>query len=333
MIQNLLLILMAIGVAAPSVANAEDRTICVYDPAGRTGFAFGWLESWKIAAASWGTNITLKPYTDEETAINDFDAGACDGLSATGIRLQKYNRATYSVEAIAGIPDYTLLKRIVVALQTRENYQSLFTAGNYQTVGIYPLGAVYAFVRDRNIDDTGDMAGKRIGAMEYDQTSLLVVDRIGGVTVPMNLSNLSSTFNNGAVDVTFAPASAYQPFELWHGLEKGGGIIWYPLLQVTMQIVLKNDKFPAGFGVASRKFVAGQYDAAFKIVSDAEAAIPAKYWMDMPTEGIDAFERLNQRLRIELRDKNRYDGKVLSLLRKARCNADSTRWECVEELE
>jgi hypothetical protein len=333
MIRYALLSLLMIGALLPGIASGADRTVCVYDPAGRTGFAFGWLESWQIAAAGWGTNIKLKPYTDEETAINDFDAGACQGLAATGIRLQKYNRAAYTVEAIAGIPDYDLLKRILVALQTRDNYQSMFTSGKYQTVGIYPLGAVYAFVRDRNIVTATDMAGKRIGTMEYDKTSLLVVDRIGGVTVPVNLSNLSSTFNNGAVDITFAPASAYQPFELWHGLENGGGIIWYPLLQVTLQIVLQNDQFPAAFGVASRKFVADQYDAAFKIVTDAEAAIPAEYWTTMPADGVEAFERLIQRLRIELRDKQRYDASVLSLLRKARCNADATRWECVEELE
>ena len=55
--------------------------------------------------------------------------------------------------------------------------------------------------------------------------------------------------------------------------------------------------------------------------------------MEMPTASVESFERLLQRLRIELRDKQRYDGAVLSLLRKARCNADANRWECVEALE
>ncbi len=333
MIRNVLLMLFSLVALAPTQAQAADRTVCVYDPAGRTGFAFGWLQSWQIAAAGWGANITLKPYTDEETAVNDFDAGACDGLAATGIRLQKYNRAAYTLEAIAGIPSYDLLKRVLVFLQTGDKYGAMFTSGKYQTAGVYPLGAVYGFVRDANIVNVKSMAGKRIGTMEYDKTSLLVVDRIGGVTVPINLSNLSSTFNNGAVDITFAPASAYQPFELWHGLSSGGGIIWYPILQVTMQIVLQNDKFPEGFGAQSRKFVASQYDTAFKTVSDAESAIPNEYWTTMPDANIEEFERLLQSLRIELRDKGRYDGAVLKLLRKARCNADSTRWECVEELE
>jgi len=316
--------------ASPAVW-AQQQSICVYDPAGRTGFAFGWLEAWQIAASGWGVDIELKPYTDEETAVNDFDAGACNGLAATGIRLQKYNRAAYTVEALAGIPDYELLKRILVTLQTADNYRSMFTSGDYQTVGIYPLGAVYTFVRNSEISDTNSMAGKRIAAMEYDQTSLLVVDRIGGVTVPVNLSNLSSTFNNGAVDVAFAPASAYQPFELWHGLNNGGAIVRYPLLQVTMQIVVKNAAFGNEFGAQSRHFVAGQFDTAMRTVTSAEEAIPDHYWIEMGD--VESFERLMQRLRIDLRDKGSYHASVLSLLRKARCNTDASRWECAAELE
>jgi len=309
------------------------QTVCVYDPAGRTGFAFGWLEAWQIAAAGWGGDVTLKPYTDEDTAINDFDAGRCDGLAATGIRLQKYNRAAYTLEALAGIPDYTLLKRVLVHMMTNANYQSMFSSGDYETGGIYPLGAVYAFVSDRQIDDIGDFAGKRIAAMEYDQTSLLVVERVGGVLVPVNLSNLSASFNNGAADATFVPASAYTPFELWHGLEGGGAVVRYPLLQVTMQIVLRDAQFPDGFGVQSREFVAGQFDTAMQVVNNAESEIPASYWVEMPQDKIGDFEVLMQRLRIELRDSGRYDADVLRLLRKARCNADSSRWECAEELE
>ncbi len=315
------------------VAHADTRTVCVYDPAGRTGFAYSWLESWKINAPAWGVDVDLRPYTDEETAINDFNAGKCDGVVATGVRLQRFNAAAYSVEALAGIPSYSLLKPVLVTLQTKSSYAPMFTSGLYETAGIYPLGAVYAFVRDRSIDDVGDFAGRRIATMDYDNTSKLVVDRIGGVMVPADLSSLGPMFNNGDVDVCFLPATAYTPFELWHGLGDGGAAVKYPLLQVTLQIVLNAERFPADFGKQSRAFVAGQFDEAMTVVERAEAEIPSTSWTTMPPDKVAEFEVLMQRLRIELRDKGSYSGEVLSLLRKARCNADGTRAECAQGLE
>lgn len=326
--------LIASVVLAFFSATADAASLCVYDPAGRTGFAYKWMESWKTQAAGWGANVELKSYNDEETAVKDFDAGVCDGLAATGIRLQKYNRAAYTVEAVSGIPNYTLLKQVLVTLQTKDAYKKHFTSGEYETVGIYPLGAVYAFVRDRSIDDAGDFAGKPVAYMDYDKTSLTVVETIGAVKVPVNLSTLSSTFNNGRADATFVPASAYTPFELWKGLGTTGGVVKYPLLQVTMQVVLRKGAFPDGFGDQSRKYVATQFDEAMKVVNRAEGEIKDNYWMNMESPAkAQEFEQQMQKLRIKLRDNGRYDPEILNLLRKARCYADGSRWECAQNLE
>ncbi|MEL6345695.1 MAG: putative solute-binding protein [Myxococcota bacterium] len=313
---------------------AQAASVCVYDPAGRTGFAYKWMEAWQTQAAGWGANVELKSYNDEETAVKDFDAGTCDAIAATGIRLQKYNRATYTVEAVAGIPNYTLLKQVLVTLQTNDAYDRHFTSGQYETAGIYPLGAVYAFVRDRGINDAGDFAGRSVAYMDYDKTSLTVVEAIGAVKVPVNLSTLSSTFNNGRADATFVPASAYTPFELWKGLGDTGAVVKYPLLQVTMQVVLRKDSFPAGFGDKSRDYVARQFDTAMSVVNRSEGEIKSNYWMGMESSAKEQeFEQEMQKLRIKLRDTGRYDPEILTLLRKARCYADNTRWECAQNLE
>ncbi|MFT5681856.1 MAG: hypothetical protein ACI8RZ_002774 [Myxococcota bacterium] len=318
---------------AAASSTAQAQTLCVYDPAGRTGFVFDWMESYKLNAAGQGVTLELKPYTDEETAVNDFTAGKCDGVAATGVRLQKFNRAAYTLEALSGVPDYGMLKSVLNTVQTNSRYASMFTSGSYETAGVYPLGAVYAFVRDREINDITDFAGKRIAAMEYDATSLLVVERIGGVAVPVNLSSVSGTFNNGDAAATFLPASAYTPFELWHGLEGGGAVVKYPLLQVTMQIVINPTAFPAGYGTSSRAFVASQFDVAMQTVNKAEGEIKSSYWSTMAPDQVEEFERAMQRLRLELRDKGSYDADVLRLLRLARCNADSSRWECASPVE
>lgn len=333
MIQRItpLLLLGAFGLYS---ADASARTVCVYDPAGRTGFAYGWMQRWQEASAAWGDSIELRSYNDEETAVKDFDNGVCDGLAATGIRLQKYNRSTYTIEAVGGIPSYTGLKNILGTLQTNGAYSHLFSSGEYETVGVYPLGSVYAFVNDRNINDLEDFAGRSIAYMDYDQTSLTVVEAIGGVKVPVNLSTLSSTFNNGRAEATFVPASAYTPFELWKGLGDSGAVVRYPLLQVTMQIVMRSDGLPANFGTQSRAYVAGQFDTAMNVVNSSESAIESRYWTEMESpEKAQAFERKMQQLRIQLRDQGIYDAEVLTLLRKARCYQDSSRWECASPVE
>lgn len=327
-------LLLSLLLMSPARAQAQGRTACVYDPAGRTGFMYKLAEAWAVAATGFGAKVELKPYTDEATAVNDFTAGSCDAVMASGVRLQRYNAATYTVEAVGGVPSYDLLKPVLSTLQTKDTYAPMFKAGAYETVGIWPLGAVYVFVRDRNLASIGALSGKRIASLDYDKASALAIQRMGGVGVASDLATLGPAFNNGELDVLFLPATAYTPFELWRGLGEKGGIIKEPLLQVTYQILVHDGRFPADFGVKSRAWVANDFGTALKSIQSAEAAIPARYWVT-PTDAARAeLDGFGQKMRVELRDKQKsYDGKVLSLLKKARCNANAARAECAQTLE
>ncbi|NOY26719.1 MAG: hypothetical protein GXP62_12675 [Oligoflexia bacterium] len=328
-------LLPALLLALASTARAADAaTVCVYDPAGRTGFMYKMAESWAVNAQSWGASVELRPYTDEATAVNDFTAGSCDGVMASGVRIQRYNVAAYTVEAVGGVPDYALLKPVLTALQTKSAYAPIFDAGDYETVGIWPLGAVYVMVRDRSFASIGAMSGKRIASLDYDKAGALAIQRMGGIGVAADLATLGPAFNNGELDVVFLPATAYTPFELWHGIGDKGGIITSPLLQVTYQVLVHNGKFPEGFGTKSRAYVAGDFDTAMKAIQAAEDAVPATSWIT-PTPAAQAeLDSFSQKMRLELRDQQHsYDGRVLSLLKKARCNADPARAECAQNLE
>lgn len=59
---------------------------------------------------------------------------------------------------------------------------------------------------------------------------------------------------------------AFKPLELQKGLGTKGAIVNYPILQVTGNIIIRPDKFPAGFGQKSREWVAGQLPRAFTIL-------------------------------------------------------------------
>ena len=290
------------------------------------------MEPWARNAATWGAEVELKPYTDEATALADFDAGSCDAVAASGVRLQRFNKTTYTLEALGGIPDYTLLKRSVVALQTVPSYEWMFKQGSYEVAGIYPLGAVYAFVRDGSIDNVESLGGKKIATLDYDKTSKYVVNNVGGVMVGVDLSSMGPTFNNGGADVAFLPATAYTPFELWKGLGANGAVIKYPITQVTLEIVLKPEAWPEGFSAKSRKFAADNFDVALSAVKKAEAEIPAKYWKAPDPAKVQGFDDLLRDLRRKLRDDvGAYNGKVLGMLKTARCGANKARPECADQ--
>jgi len=328
-----LAILLLVGATFGATADA-DKKVCVYDPGGRSGFIFQFMEPWALQTSAWGAQATLMPYTDEATAVNDFAAGNCDAVAASGVRLQSYNKATYTLEAVGGVPDYTLFNRMLNALQTKETYSWVFPSKGYEVVGLYPLGAVYAFVNDKSINSVETLSGKKVATLEYDKTSMHVVKKLGGVVVPVDLSTLGPTFNNGGAQVTFLPATAYTPFELWRGLGDNGGVLKYPLLQVTLQIMIHPDRFPEGFADQSRAFVAAHWGDAKAAIDRAEGEIPAKYWMEPTASQKRGFDALFQRLRIELKDKvGAYDGRVLSMLKKGRCGSDKARAECADQLE
>ncbi len=326
--------ILAAVLSAPTAQAAESRTLCVYDPGGRSGDFFAVIKRYATKASAWGYDLELRPYTDEETAAKDYEAKQCDGVTATGVRLQRFNKFPTTIEAIGGLTSYPMLEQMIKALTTSDAAAAKLTANGNTTVGFIPAGAVYLFVRDRSIDTVGELAGKRIATLAYDEPSLFMVERVGAIVVPADLGSLGPKFNNGDVDACYASAPAYRPFELQRGLGTNGGIVKSPLAQVTMQIMLRTDRFNEEFLEKSRVDIAGRFDEALAFIKKAESEIPAKYWIEVPAEREEGWAELFQSVRIALRDQRKaYSGSMLSVMRKLRCAEDPTRSECAEKKE
>jgi hypothetical protein len=324
--------LVAAGSLFSSAALAETRTICTYDPAGKSGEYFQMLDDYALAAQSWGVELEIKAYTDEETAAKDYEAGACDGVVATGVRLQRFNRFPSTIEAIGALPTYNHLHQMIEAFAKYESVAKYMRSGEHETVGILPVGAVYLFVRDREINTVGELAGKRIATMDYDKAAPVMVQGVGAIMVPADLGSIGPKFNNGDVDACYVSAPAYAPFELGRGLGTNGGVIRYPIAQATLQLLVRHDKFPEDFGNKSRTFFAGKYKDMIAIVKKAEAQIPANYWVDVPDTA--GFDDMFLGVRLDLRDKHgAYDGKMLNTMARVRCGIDASRPECAEKKE
>jgi hypothetical protein len=325
---------LLVGLLVVPAARAETRTICVYDPAGKAGDYYAIMTQWATEASTWGVEVQLQAYTDEETAAKDYEAGHCDGVVATGVRLQRFNRFPSTIEAMGAIPTYDILKQMISSLANYESAAARLKSGDNETVGFIPAGAVYLFVRDRAVDSVPELAGKRIATLSYDKASPAMVDRVGAIVVPADLGSIGPKFNNGDVDACYVSAAGYRPFELWRGLEPKGGVLRAPLAQATLQLMIHTSKFPADFGTKSRKDLAGRFDAAIAVVKKAEADIPAKYWIDISPDTLKAWDDLFLAVRIKLRDDvGAYDPNMLSALRKLRCSADPARAECAEQKE
>jgi len=323
---------MLVLALASSLAMADQVRACVFDPVGAAGDAWTLMQDYQAAAAAHGLNLDMTPYTDEATAVADFRSGRCDVALVTGLGARPFLPRTATLEAIGALPTYDHLKD-TVKLFASEKAASLAQNGDYETIGIYPGGSVYLYVHDRSWTDARDIAGKRISTIDGDGAAAAMVKRVGASAVSADIGTFANLFNNGGVDVTYAPASAYKPLELYRGLGSSGGILQLTLSQLTLQVIARKDVLPEGFGVWSRGHVYSSFDRALGVVQSLESEVDGKYWINLPESDVVRYQDMFRDVRVTVRDEGLYDAKALTLLRKVRCRRDPNRAECSESVE
>jgi hypothetical protein len=303
------------------------QTLCVFDLLGTAGDMYALMKDYALASKGWGGDVQLKSYTDERVAAEDFKAGKCDAVSITGMRGRQFNTFTGSLDAIGAIPSSSIAQS-VMQLMASPKLASNMVNGSYEVVGVVPLGSAYLLVNDRGINTLAKAAGKKFAVLDYDKAQAKMVQQVGAQPVSADITNFGSKFNNGQVDVIGAPAMAFKPLELHKGLGTKGAIIRFPVLQVTGNVIVRKDKFPADYGQKSRTWVASQLPRMMGLLNKQEAAIPAKYWMDIPANDKIGYVKLMRESRIALTKEGLYNKSMMSLLKKARCQAEPSSFEC-----
>ena len=308
-------------------AVAESKTLCVFDPIGSNGPLYVQMKDYATAALAWGVEFSMKPYTDERIASEDFKSGLCDAVSVTGIRGRQFNPFVGSIDSVGALPNYDLLRSTVKTLSSVKAAR-LMKAGDYEVAGIFPGGAVYLFVNDRSINNVASMSGKRIAILDYDAAQIEIVKSVGASSVGSSIANMYSKFNNGSVDIAYGPGIMYEAMELYKGMEPNGGIIRFALAQLTIQVLIRSAEFPESYGQQSRDYVFSRFDHGTKILMNAEKKIPAKWWYDINDTDIANYIEMFRMTRIRLRDAGIYDGKMMTVLRKIRCRKNPENSEC-----
>ncbi|MCQ6261936.1 DUF6091 family protein [Alcanivorax sp. MM125-6] len=316
-----------VGGAAQAQQEPIERDICVFDIAGQMGPTMAAMKDWRAAALKWGLKANLRVYTNEQVAAEDLKAGQCDASLITGLRARQFNKYAGTLDSIGALPSMEHMKLALRVLSHPSRAEQL-TANSYEVIGIAPIGAAYLFVNDRDINTLAKAAGKKVAVLDFDPTQAKMVAAAGATPVPSDITNFAGKFNNGSVDVIAAPLVAYNVLELYKGLQPDGGIIDYPLLQLSIQLVGKEDRFPAEIAQKSREYFYKNLDQVLEQLERESSQVNSKWWVDIPDDDKREYEVMMQDARDQLRNEGYYDPDMLDLLRKIRCKLNSARAEC-----
>lgn len=323
------------GVLMSSTFAQAKQTVCVFDVQGRSGDIFKGMEEWALASQKVNADIKLIPYPKEEDADAAFKAGKCDGVYLTSLRARYYNKFAGSIDALGAVPNISIAEKAIRYALDKRNARRMLSKVNgesFEVAGIDQIGTAYLFVKYNQIknpqDPIKDLEGQKFSFLGYDVAQRYMLRKIKAIPVSSEISNLVSKFNNNQVDMTAAPAYLYKPFEMHKGLGAKGAVVVFPVVNVTMLMVVRPDKFPQNFGVNSREIFIKNLPRTLQYVNRTERDIPAKYKLNLTKEQTIKYQMVIREARIELTKQGVYDQQMMSVLKRARCTIDRTNFEC-----
>lgn len=308
------------------------RVICIWDIAGRSGPIFAAAQDQRTQILQYGVDVELVPYTSETVMVEDLKSARCDAALMTGLRARLFHRYAGTLDAIGAVPDTDHMRVLLQAVSHPKNADNMIQ-GDYVVMGVAPAGAAYVFVNDRSISSLAKAAGKKVAVLDYDRTQAEMVAQIGATPIASDIVSAPNKFNNGVVDVLAAPLVAYEVLELYKGMTPNGGIVRFPLAQITMQLIGRAEKFPNEISQLVREAFLAGFDQIMSRLGEETGKVPEHWWIDIPPRDQREYEILMQQARLELRDQGYYDPAMLTLQRKVRCRFDPARAECANPVE
>nr|WP_202560542.1 putative solute-binding protein [Alcanivorax sp. DP30] len=319
-------------VAGFSAGEPLKRRICIWDVAGRVGPIYQAAKDQRTRLLEYGVELDIEAYTNESVIAEDLKAGICDAALMTGLRGRLFNRYTGTIDAVGGLPTDEHMRILLQVLASPKSADKM-VSGEYVILGIAPAGGAYVFVNDKTINTLANASGKRVAVLDYDPTQAEMVSQIGATPVASDILSAPNKFNNGVVDVLPAPLVAYEVLELYKGLEPDGGIINYPLAQISMQLIGRKDKFPNEVAQLVREEFFNSYHLIKERLDIEAAKVPEHWFIEIPDNDKQEYEVMMQEARLTLREQGYYDADMLTLQRKIRCKIDGTRGECANPVE
>ena len=324
-------ILSTLALCAFSSMVQAKQQVCVFDLLGKAGESYKFLEEWALVSKKWGAQVQLISFQDEDLADKAFQNDKCDAVYMTSMRARTYNKFAGSIDALGGVPSNKIAQKAVEYVLDPRNTKRMTTylqGESYEVAGIGLIGSAYIFLKDRSLNTIEKAQGKKFAILHYDRAQRVMVERVGAVPVMSDISNFIKKFNTGEVDVVAAPAYAYKPLEIEKGLGSKGAMLNFPVVNVTADLIVRPERFPAQFGEQSRQWFLQKIPQSFAMVQRLEAAIPSKIKMQLSKEDKEKYQRLLREGRIDLTKQGIYDPGMMRVLKKARCTVERTNFEC-----
>ncbi len=258
--------------------------------------------------------------------------GHCDAALMSGFRARQFNRFTGTIDAIGAIPD---LDHMDILLRTlaHPSLKKNMAGDKYQTLAVTPAGAAYLFVNDKRMNSLAQAAGKKVAVLDFDPGQAKMVTQIGAAPVSTTLATAPNLFNNGTVDVLPAPLIAYQILELYKGMDPDGGIVNYPIVQLTAQLIAHTDRFPPVIAGLIREVAADSFSSIQKALEREADKIPDHWWVEVSAGNRQEYDSMVGAARLKLRETGYYDATMLSIMKRIRCSQDPQRPECSQNTE
>ena len=321
--------LMALCAALFSMGSmhASAQNICVFDIGGSNGDNFLLMRDYVLAAKKWNAEIVLKAYKNEVQAVEDFKDNKCQGLVATSFATRQFNSYTGSIGAIGAVPSNPVARN-VLSLMGNPKVADDMVDGEYESSGVIPVGLVYFVNRDKTTNTLAKVEGKTLGVLPIDPVQRRMGNKVGSKPVDISYDTAGAMFASGKLDIIPAPAMAFAPFELYRSMGDQGGIARFPVAFIASNLIIKKSEFPNSFGQASRSWFAAQAPRLMSNIMRVESGVPAKYWFDISAEDQVGYLRILRQMRMEFVQSKYYNPKMMTLLKKLRCQQDPNSFEC-----
>lgn len=334
------LMLSLLGLSAQA---ATTQKVCVYDMLGASGDLFSMTKDYVLAMQKFGANITLKGYTDERQATEDYRSGQCDAVITTAFRARQFNRTSGAIDTLGAttiirdgkidMPGSYEVVRKLIQTYASPAAKSLMVEGEHEVGGILPLGAAYPVVHDRRLNTVEALAGKRIASFDHDKAQAIMIKRMGAIPVSADITTFANKFNTGLLDMVAAPTIAYKPLELYRGIGDSGAITRFPIMILTYQMIFNKTRFPEGMGEHSRTYWLSQFDRALQFIKQADNSIPPTTWQDLSAENAYKYSLMLRESRIDIAQQGIYDKRGLKVIKRIRCNVNPADPECSTKSE
>lgn len=330
MVKRLIAIAMILLSPHLSAQGRQALSMCVFDIAGRDGIVIKEMQMFQLEAFRWGIELSFQTYQDDRAASESFKNGRCDILNLPGFRVREFNSFTGSLNAVGALPSYQHLGIVIKSLSSPKAAK-LMRVGDYEVIGIGPIGSLFLFVNDRRMQSPQDFVAKRVAVINTAPETTYLAERLRLKSVSSNLVQSLQKFSDQAVDIAAAPSVAYQSRKLAKGLGPNGGIINWPSALGTMQMIVRWEHVPEHFAQHSRNYWASRYPALVKTIQAHERAIPKRYWIQLNGAQQASWDEVFSASRTSLRNRKIYNAKALTLFRKVRCKLAPSRAECSAE--